>query len=63
MEDPTQISWGRLLDNEARLAMQELVFWKDLERERFRKEDEEINRRNMEMVFGEINNIERNSRN
>jgi len=43
--------------------MQELVFWKDLERERFRKEDEEINRRNMEMVFGEINNIERNSRN
>lgn len=51
LEDPTQISWGKLLDDNARVALQELVFWKDLEREIFRKEDEEINRRNMANIM------------
>lgn len=51
LEDPSQIGWGRLLDHEARGAMQELVYWKDSERERFRKEDEEIDRYNMALIM------------
>ena len=51
LEDPTQISWGNLLEPKAQVAFQELVFWKDLEREKFREEDEEINRRNMAIMM------------